>query len=247
MSETNNSTNYDELVKKVKALRLPEHVGIIMDGNRRWGRERGKNANESHAAGARALEEILRTARDIGIKCVTVYLWSLKNHENRSKIERDFIFKLLLDFYKKMEKEVHENKVRVRFLGRWEELGIADDLRRIERETAHYENHYLNFCFMYDGHAEIVDAVKKIIEKGVRADEVTPELLRANMYCANLPLMDYIIRTGMNDGMRLSGFMLWDSSYAEFKFHHTYFPAYTREMFLQDLIEFSQRKRRFGK
>ena len=113
--------------------------------------------------------------------------------------------------------------------------------------TKDNEKNFINLCIMYDGQEEIVDAVKKIVHDGVDSEEIDQNLIKQYLYTHDFPELDYVIRTGMEDGARISGFLLWDSSYAEFKFRKDLWPDYTREMIIEDLLEFSTRNRRKGK
>ena len=224
---------------------LPVHVGIIMDGNRRWAKLKGKHPWEGHRAGADTMRKILEHSDKLGVKHVTLYLWSLKNDEGRSNEERKHIFDLILEFIKKFSNEAKKRETRVRFLGRWEDSSIKDELKKIMNETEQFTKKSVNFCFMYDGQAEIIDAYNEMIEKGItKADN---ETIKNHLYTKELPPLDLIIRTGMDDGKRLSGFMLWDASYAELIFHDTYLPDYTTDMLEADIQEFENRNRRFGK
>jgi len=222
------------------------HLGIIVDGNRRWAKKKGLPAFKGHEEGAKTLEKILKKLKETSIKVVSLYVWSLKNHEKRSVMERKKIFQLLRVFFNKLFKTLEKEKIKVVFSGRWQETEMKDFIKNILDKTKNFENKIINFCFMYDGQAEIVDAVKKIISKNIPKESITEEVIKENLYTKNLPPLDLIIRTGMEDGKRLSGFLLWDSSYAEFIFHNTYWPDYTEEMLIKDIEEFNRRKRRMG-
>lgn len=224
---------------------MPEHVGLILDGNRRWAKERGKQPWDGHREGAETVKKILAHAEKKGINHITMYVWSLKNESGRSKEERRFIFNIFVRGFKDLFKEAKKKKIRVQFLGQWERAdGVTDIIADVTEKTKHFTGKTLNFCFMYDGQQEIVDACNEAIKSGEK--ELTPEKFKKYLYTKDIPPMDLIIRTGMSDGCRLSGFMLWDSSYAELIFHDTYWPAYTIEMFDEDVEEFEKRNRRFG-
>lgn len=224
---------------------LPVHVGIIMDGNRRWAAARGKHPWEGHRAGAEAVRKVLEKGDELGIKHVTLYLWSLKNDANRSADERKHIFDLMLEFIKRFSKEAKKRSTQVRFLGRWENAEIKGELKKIMSETEQFKDKSLNFCFMYDGQEEIVDACNATLASGAKT--VDANTFKQHLYSSELPPLDLIIRTGMSDGQRLSGFMLWDASYAELIFHDTLLPDYTPQMLEDDVQEFERRNRRFGK
>jgi undecaprenyl diphosphate synthase len=228
-------------------MNLPNHVGIIIDGNRRWARARGKHPWEGHNEGREVLKKILEHGYNRGIKHGTLYVWSLKNEAQRSKEEKGHFMKMFKEkFLKDALREAHKRRTRIRFLGRWEQMqGFKQEIERVMKDTEHYSEKSLNFCFMYDGQEEIVDACNEIIKKGIGSVDFST--FKNHLYTRDLPPMDLIIRTGMSDGCRLSGFMLWDASYAELIFHDILWPDYTAEQFDKDLEEFAKRNRRFGK
>lgn len=228
-------------------MALPVHVGIIIDGNRRWAEKHGKPPHQGHEEGGEVLKKILEHGYNLGVKHGTLYVWSLKNEAQRSKEEKTYFMKMFKEkFLNDAIREAHKRKTRIRFLGRWEQMSeFKKEMERVMKETEHYTEKSLNFCFMYDGQAEIVDACNKILKDGL--DSVNAETFKERLYTKDLPPVDLIIRTGMSDGCRLSGFMLWDASYAELIFHDIFWPDYTPEQLEKDLEEFSRRNRRFGK
>lgn len=147
------------------------------------------------------------------------------------------------------ESIVKEEKVKFNVIGRIHML--PEKARRKIEElvefTKDHDQNYINLCIMYDGHEEIVDAIKRIINDGVKPERVNTELIKNYLYTKNFPPLDYIIRTGMNDGARISGFLLWDSSYAEFKFRNDLWPDYNKEMVIEDLEDYINRNRRMGR
>lgn len=222
------------------------HVGIILDGNRRWAKKKDLIATQGHMEGAKTLKKILRSLYETDIRVVSLYIWSLKNHKKRSLTERNFIFnKIIKRFFNDLIKETKEKEVKIVLSGRWKETELKDFLDKKIKETEHFDKKILNFCFMYDGQNEIVDSVKEIINSGIK--NIDKETIRNHLYVRDLPPVDLIIRTGMSDGQRLSGFLLWDSSYAEFIFHETFWPDYNEEMLMKDIEEYHKRTRRFGK
>ena len=147
------------------------------------------------------------------------------------------------------ESIVKEEKVKFSVIGRL--LMLPSKARAKIQElvdfTKNHNQNFINLCIMYDGHEEIVDAVKRIISDGVQSEEIDSELIKNYLYTKNFPPLDYIIRTGMEDGARISGFLLWDSSYAEFKFRDDLWPDYNKEMVFEDLRDYVRRNRRMGK
>jgi undecaprenyl diphosphate synthase len=227
-------------------MTLPKHVGIIIDGNRRWARARGKHPWEGHRAGGEVLKKILEHGDKLGIKHATLYVWSLKNEEGRTPEERAQLFKIAKGLFNEALKEAKKREARIRFLGRWRQADeLKNELERIMKETESFTEKSVNFCFMYDGQAEIVDACNEVLKKGLSSVDV--EVFKQHLYTRDLPPLDLIIRTGMADGCRLSGFMLWDASYAELIFHDILWPDYTPEQLEKDLDDFAKRNRRFGK
>jgi len=240
-----------EELKDIPENKLPKHIGLILDGNRRWAKKNLINLNVGHLIGYENLKKRLFDFFDAGIHYLTIYALSLENAKKRSKQELTYIFKIILEAVDSVIKEttVKEEKVNFNVIGRISLLPAEvkakiDEL--IEFTKDHDQNH-INLCIMYDGQEEIVDAVKKILEDDIKSNEVDRELIKNYLYTKNFPELDYIIRTGMEDGARISGFMLWDSSYAEFKFRTDLWPDYSREMVIEDLKDFVSRNRRKGK
>jgi len=147
------------------------------------------------------------------------------------------------------EATVKEEKVNFNVIGRLHLL--PEDVRIKTNEliefTKENDRNFINLCIMYDGQEEIVDAVKEIIKNGVKAEDINREVIKNHLYTRDFPEVDYIIRTGMDDGARISGFLLWDASYAEFKFRTDLWPDYSKEMVLEDIQDYANRNRRKGK
>ena len=188
---------------------------------------------------------------DAGIHYLSIYILSLENLKKRSEEEIKYIFGIILDAVDAVVKEatVREEKVNFNVIGRT--YLLPEDVRTKINElidfTKENDQNFINLCIMYDGQEEIVDAVKEIIEKGVKIEDVNREVIKKHLYTRNFPEVDYIIRTGMEDGARISGFLLWDASYAEFKFRTDLWPDYDKEMVLEDLQDYAKRNRRKGK
>ena len=229
---------------------IPAHIAIIMDGNGRWAQKRGLPRAIGHRAGIESLREVVRISGEIGVKAVSVYTFSTENWQ-RPRPEVDFLMNLLEETIKKEVAGLDANEVRIRFLGRLEELSpkIQAKIREAEAATADNTGLTLNLLFNYGGRAEIVDAVKKIgrqITDGQLAPEaVTEALISKNVYTAGQPDPDLMIRTGGDE--RVSNFLLWQSAYAELYFTPTYWPDFRREEFLKALAAYESRQRKFGK
>ena len=176
---------------------------------------------------------------------------SLENLRKRSEEEIKFIFGIILEAVDAVVKEatVKEEKVNFNVIGRIYLLPeeVRDKIKELIDFTKDNNKNFINLCIMYDGQEEIVDAVKEIIKKGIKEEEINREVIKKHLYTRDFPEVDYIIRTGMEDGARISGFLLWDASYAEFKFRADLWPDYSKEMIIEDLKDFSKRVRRKGK
>ncbi len=239
-----------EELKNVDRDKLPKHIGLILDGNRRWAKENNMATHLGHLVGYRTLRERLFDFFDAGIRYLTIYVLSLENARKRSPEELKFIYKIMLKAVDTVIKEsiIREEKIKINVIGRLSVLpnDVQEKIKELNKFTNDHDHAFLNVCIMYDGQEEIVDAVKKIIKDNVNEDDIDRELIKNYLYTNNFPELDYIIRTGMEDGARISGFLLWDASYAEFKFRSDYWPDYSREMLIEDLKDYIKRVRRKG-
>ncbi len=239
---------------QINSEKMPRHIGIILDGNRRWASARDLNPWDGHREGATKVMQFLRWCTDIGINTVTLYVFSTENFQ-RPKEEVDGIMKLAVENLREIlnSEVIHENNVCIRAIGRLNLL--PDPVRKIigevEEATKGYDNFYLNLAIAYGGRAEIVDAAKKIASKvnsgELRPEEITEAVVEENLYTAYLPQpdADLVIRTSGES--RLSGFLLWQSAYSELFFVDVYWPEF-REIDLERAIRVYQRRgRRFGK
>ena len=224
---------------------VPVHVGIILDGNGRWAKQRGLVRTEGHTEGLKRAKEIARTASDLGIKYLTLYFFSTENWK-RAQSEVGFLMNLIhshlvqeFDFYR-------ENKIRVRHLGDLSGLTkqIRNDIIECENDTAAFTGLTINIAINYGGRDEIVRGVRKLVSEGVAPENISEESLGTYFDNPELPDADLIIRTGGEK--RLSNFLLWYSSYAELIFSPLLWPDYTKDEFVKDLEEFGRRNRRFG-
>ena len=147
------------------------------------------------------------------------------------------------------EATVKEEKVNFNVIGRIYLLpeDVRTKINELIEFTKENDQNFINLCIMYDGQEEIVDAVKEIIKNGVKIEDINRDVIKSHLYTRDFPEVDYIIRTGMDDGARISGFLLWDASYAEFKFRTDLWPDYTKEMVLEDIQDYANRNRRKGK
>lgn len=246
---------YEKWLKgQVEKQDMPQHVAVILDGNRRWASERSLPYLEGHQYGARIAKEFLEWCLDLGIRTVTVYVFSTENFQ-RSNEEVQRILRLIEDEARRLrnDQRLHENKVRVKTIGRIDLLpeSLQQILRDVERETESYGEHYLNIAIAYGGRTEIVDAARKIAEnvakQRVSLDQIDEELFRDYLYTAHLPnpYPDLIIRTSGEE--RLSGFLLWQSAYSEFCFLDVYWPDFRKIDLLRAVRTYQQRRRRYGR
>lgn len=228
---------------------VPRHVAVIMDGNGRWAKQRGRPRLFGHRAGADSLRAILRACRDHGVEYLTVYAFSTENWV-RPQDEVSGLMSLLKTFLKKDEHELHENQVRLRVTGRLQDLpkAVRTELERVMAATRNYEKGHLILALSYGGRAEIVDAVRAIAAD-VRAGRLAPEAIdekaiAARLYLPDVPDPDLMIRT--SGELRLSNFLLWELSYSEFYFTETLWPDFREADFAKALEEYARRQRRYG-
>jgi tritrans,polycis-undecaprenyl-diphosphate synthase [geranylgeranyl-diphosphate specific] len=231
----------------------PRHVGIILDGNRRYARKHGLDVPWfGHHKGAAKVMEVLRILWEANVKVCTLYAFSIENFQ-RKKDEVEEIMTLAEEKFAEVvdNPDVHRHRVRIRAIGRVDLLPekVQLAIRAAEEETKEYSDHILNVAIGYSGRAELVDAVKAIGEK-IESGEMTPEQIDENMieghlYTNGVPDPDLIIRTSGEE--RLSGFLLWQSAYSELYFAQIYWPAVRRIDIWRALRSYGERSRRFGK
>lgn len=243
----------NRLFRRVKSRgNLPEHVGIILDGNRRFASERDMKVDMGHSLGADKLEKVLEWVRDLGIKYMTVYAFSKENFGRNSEEIQTLMELFRQKFEEILEDErIEKHEIRVNAVGDMSKLPqeVVESINRAEEATKNYDNHYLNIAIGYSGRGELVDAVRKICEK-VKEDELGLEdidesLIEENLYTSELPDPDLIIRTSGEE--RLSGFLLWQSAYSELYFCEAYWPEFDKINFFRAIDNYQERERRFGR
>lgn len=219
---------------------LPKHLGFIVDGNRRWARERGLPTLEGHRRGIELVADIAEECHKQGVKIVSFYIFSTENW-NRSKEEVEYLMDLVEKCLKKFIKRCLKTDTKIAILGTKERLSdrLKEAVKEAEEKTKECKENILGLCFNYGGKQEIVDAANKI------EGEVTIEKLEANLYHPEVPALDMVIRT--SGEQRISGFMLWRMAYSEMLFLDKKWPDMTREDVGLILGEFAGRQRRFGK
>lgn len=233
--------------------KMPKHVAIIMDGNRRYSKLQGNmNVIEGHKKGVSTLENVLEWCIDLGIKIVTVYAFSTENF-NRPQQEVEGLMNLFVESFTNIatNKKIHKNKVRIKAVGKLELFPqeVRDAIKYAEDKTKDYDNHLINIALGYDGRVEIVEALKKIAEDiksgKIEPSDINEEMINDNLYTAGLEDPNLVIRTSGEE--RLSGFLLWQSSYSELYFTDSLWPELRKVDFLRAIRSYTQRDRRFGK
>ena len=220
-----------------------EHLGVIADGNRRWAKERGLPTIEGHRRGLDSIEQMVIGARDAGIKYITFYVFSTENW-GRSKDEVSYIMKLAETKIPKYAEKLKKNNSKMIILGSKKNVPpkLASAIEEAEKLTADCTGITVCFCFNYGGEQEIADAatIANEVDK-----EITPDTIRKHLYHPEIPNIDMVVRTSGEE--RISGFMLWRASYAEFYFIKKYFPEMSYDDIKIILEEYEKRNRRFGK
>lgn len=233
-----------------KLNNIPDHVAIIMDGNGRWAKKRMMPRIKGHEEGSKSVISAIRSCREFGIKYLTLYAFSVENW-SRPKDEISGLMKLLVRFIEKYENELHKNKVRLRVLGRLEDLpvDVQTELKRVICSTECYTEYNLNLALSYGGRTEIADAAKKLagdVKEGkVVPEEITENLFGKYLYQPEIPDPDLMIRT--SGEMRLSNFLLWQLSYSELYITDILWPDFREAEFYDALVEYNNRDRRYGK
>jgi len=229
--------------------RIPAHVAIIMDGNGRWARARGKDRLFGHHQGYRTLKEIVYAADDLGVRYLTVYGFSSENWR-RPKEEVGGLMELMLDAMRAEIEELIQNRVRVRVSGRLQELpdALRAEFEEAMRRTAGFTGLIFNLAINYGGRAEVVDAVQHLAEQ-VQRGELAPEeideaAISAHLYAPDIPDPDLLIRTAGE--LRLSNFLLWETAYSEIYVTSVCWPDFDRSHLIAALAEYQQRTRKFG-
>jgi len=226
-----------------------QHVAIIMDGNGRWAAARGLPRIEGHKAGAEAVKRAIRASHELGIKYLTLYAFSTENWR-RPKNEINMLFKLLRTFISSNLGELKKNKIRLRVIGRMEELPLytRSILKKAILDTAQNTSGQLILALNYGGRTEIVDAVKCMVkdikEGSVDPNAIDEKLLSSYLYAPDVPDPDLMIRTSGEN--RISNFLLWEISYSELMILNTLWPDFCENDFYDAIKEFNKRKRRFG-
>jgi undecaprenyl diphosphate synthase len=228
--------------------KIPNHVVIMPDGDRRWARMRGKTPSEGHKAGMENMLKLTRAARDWGIHTVSAWGLSTENWQERPKDEVDFLMKGIASYLDQYLDEMHQNGVKIVHLGRKDRLPkfLLDKIAEVEKKTLRNTKHIFNIGLDYNGWDEIVRMTQKIKDSGIPANQIDRKTIDKFMDTADqpYPYIDLYIRT--SGEQRTSGFMMWQADYAEFYWEPDYFPAFTPEKLKEAVLDYSRRRRRFG-
>jgi len=234
------------LTKEVLQKPVPRHVAIIMDGNGRWAKEKGRTRIKGHQEGARQVKKIVRFADDLGVRFVTLYAFSVENWA-RPSFEVSALMRLIRTYIVRERDELHAEGVRFRLVGRLDELA-PEIQRQAEISAKLMEKNTgltLSLCINYGGRAEIIDGVKRMIREGLPPERITEDLMHDYLYAPDVPDPDLIVRT--SGEMRLSNFLLWQSAYAELYVTPVFWPDFDDVEFLKAIKVYQDRERRFGK
>ena len=243
-----------KLESQIKQDRLPEHVAIILDGNRRWAKYHFLANMGAHAIGADKAEQLLTWIYDLRIKITTLYVLSIENLE-RDKKELNDIFELLGIKLEKLynDSRIHERQMKIKAIGNIDSLpeSLKEILFKLEKETNHYDLTFLNIAIAYGGQQELVEAIRKIAfdveKKELQISDINEQSIDSYLYTSHLPQPepDLILRT--SGEKRLSGFLLWQSAYSELVFMDVFWPEFRKIDLMRAIRTFQRRRRRYGK
>lgn len=227
---------------------VPHHVVIIPDGNRRFAKELGREPWYGHELGAKNTEQLIKKAHVLGIRELSFWGSSLENLKKRPLEETRALLRIYETYFKELlgNADIHENRVKVRLIGRWREQfpeSLKETLFKIEEATKSYDQYGLNFFLAYSGDDDMLQAVEAL---SASQNKVTRESLKAALMTAELPPVDYMIRTG-GDAHLSAGFMMWDTANSELFFSDLMYPAFEEKAFEEAILDFGNRARRHGK
>jgi undecaprenyl diphosphate synthase len=235
------------LLETIDAERLPRHIAIIMDGNGRWAGLRKLPRVAGHSRGIDSVRDIVESCRKLGVETLTLYAFSTENWK-RPKLEVRTLMRLLKKYIRAETKNIYENNIRFRAIGRIHELdeSVQEELRRITELSLDNTGMTLNIALNYSGRAELTDAVNRILSEYRNDDTpaVTEEIISDSLYTAGLPDPDLLVRT--SGEMRISNFLLWQIAYSEIYVTPTLWPDFRRKHLLEAIAEYQQRDRRYG-
>jgi len=226
---------------------IPQHLAIIMDGNRRWAKQKNLPSFRGHKHGLGVFKDISKYCQKRGIKILTVFAFSTENW-NRSKTEINFLIKLFLSLFSKKDiQELQDREVKLNIIGQKERFSalLQKKMKKAEEQTKNNENFILNIALSYGGRADIVEATKKILKKGLSSEEIDESLFSQYLWTKGLQDPDLIIRTGGEK--RISNFLIWQGAYSELYFSDTLWPDFNKEELDKIFEDYATRKRNFGR
>ena len=238
------------LKSKINSSKLPKHIAVIMDGNGRWAKQRGKLRVFGHKNGVRSVRSTIEASAELGVEVLTLYAFSTENW-NRPKLEVDMLMALLVNSLKKELKELLKNNIRLQTIGNIDLLPkkVQKELNEVVDKTKNNTRLIVNVALSYSSKEEIVNAFKniskKIVNNQLSIKEIDQNIINNHLYTRNLPNVDLVIRT--SGEKRVSNFMLWQIAYAELYFTDIFWPDFTKEEFYKAILDYQQRERRFGK
>lgn len=232
-------------IEEIKAGGLPEHVAIIMDGNGRWAKQRGLARSQGHKEGLNSAKRIVAQAVSLGIKYITLYTFSTENWK-RTQEEVGYLMTLIKGHLRAEFQFYKDNGIKIEHIGDLSGLpkDVQKEILNAKKDTEHFTGTTCVLAINYGSRDEIVRGIKKLVENNVKTEDITEKLISDSLDIKDLPDVDLMIRTGGEE--RLSNFLLWQCAYAEFLFTDTLWPDYTENEFIEDIIKFQKRNRRFG-
>jgi undecaprenyl diphosphate synthase len=236
----------DRLARAIDPRRLPAHIAIIMDGNGRWAKRRGRPRVAGHSAGMGPVRVVIETCAQMGLKALTLYAFSVENWK-RPRAEVEMLWRLMRSYLRSELPEIQRQGIRLHAIGRLDALPdqVRGELEEALAQTAGNRSLQVNLAINYGGRAEIVDAVKALVEEAGRREITIDEAaIAARLYTAGVPDPDLLIRT--SGEMRVSNFLLWQIAYAELYVTETLWPDFTRSELLRAILDYQKRDRRFG-
>jgi len=230
--------------------KIPQHVVIIPDGNRRWAKLQCVEPWEGHKAGADIIEKLAKKACDMGIKYISFWGSSEENMKKRSLIERRELVKIYETYFTKLmsSDDIFDDEVQINVFGKWREQLPKNLVNIIEKgieKTKEHKRHYLTFFLSYSGDEEMIDTIEKIVNSYEKGTKITKEIIKKHLLTKNLPAVDYLIRTGGEPHLS-AGFMMWDIASAQLFFSDKHFPDFDGKEFEKAIGEYTRRSRRLG-
>lgn len=239
-----------DLLSQINANKVPYHVAVIMDGNGRWAKRKGKPRVFGHKNGVNAVKQTIEAAGNAGVKALTLYAFSTENW-NRPKAEVKTLMSLLVTSLKKEAKELIKNNIKLQVIGNHENLpeSVLKGLKKVIEETKNNDALILTIALSYGSREEIVNAFKniskKVVNKQLTTEEIDENIINNHLYTFTLPDVDLMIRT--SGEKRISNFLLWQIAYAELYFTEVLWPDFSKNDFYNAILEYQNRERRYGK